>query len=83
MPFQILGMFYQIQAGVVRGYGDSRGPLFIMIGTHIILRQLYLNIAWNIKPTLETAINCYPLGWFCAVVLLFFYIKRTKNRAII
>lgn len=80
MPFQMISTINQIQSGTIRGYGNSRGPMLITLISHILLRQMYLLLFWNGNPVLETALNCYPIGWICALVMLAVYGKTQQRR---
>lgn len=80
MPFQILSANNQIQAGILRGYGDSMGPMVITLFSHVVIRQIYLAIAWGLDPRLETAMNCYPIGWAVCVICMYIYSVRKKQR---
>lgn len=73
MPFQFISSVNQIQAGTLRGYGDSQGPMLITLFSHIAVRQTFLFFAWRVSPKLETALMCYPIGWACCAFLTLLY----------
>ena len=78
-PMQLINTFGQIQAGALRGQGDSKAPMFIMLFSHVILRQIYLNIGWNYSQTMYFVISCYPVGWLFSCIIIALY-TRMKNK---
>ena len=62
-------------AGALRGRGDARGPMIIMLSTFVGVRQLYLFIAtrWIANTPLMVGLG-YPVGWVtCMVAELIYY----------
>lgn len=45
-PFYVFCCINQIFAGALRGAGNSRTPMFIMIGSFVVFRQIYL-LSWR------------------------------------
>ncbi len=79
-PFYVLCCFNQIYAGALRGAGDSRAPMFIMIGSFVVFRQIYLAVATAITASMPqmTALTVtvlgYPAGWLiCSIAMLLYY----------
>ncbi len=72
-------------AGALRGRGDSRGPMFIMLGTFVAVRQIYLfTITRFVANTPKLVGFGYPVGWMCCCVIevTYFFLrwgKKTKN----
>ncbi len=74
-PFYILCIINQILAGVLRGAGESRAPMLIMLGSFVAFRQLYLFVLTRIFPMSEMVITfAYPTGWaVCSLLMLLYY----------
>ena len=76
-PFYILCSFNQIYSGALRGAGNSKAPMIIMLSSFVAFRQVYLFIVSNyISNTLIPIVLAYPFGWLlCAVVSTIYYKK--------
>ena len=69
-------------AGALRGRGDARGPMIIMLSTFVGVRQLYLFIVtrWIANTPLLVGLG-YPVGWVtCMISELIYY--RVKYPAV-
>lgn len=69
-------------AGAMRGRGDSKGPMLIMIICFVAVRQIYLLIVTRLLPSDPTLIGLgYPVGWVscCIVEIIYFRIKYFKH----
>ena len=77
--FHVFGCINQIQAGALRGAGNSRAPMLIMLSTFVVFRQIYMYIVANfIANEPVPIIMGYPAGWIaCSVVMLVYY-NRNK-----
>ena len=53
----------QVVAGAMRGAGDSRTPMLIMLFSFVLFRQIYLYIATSICNTAAVVGFGYPIGW--------------------
>ncbi len=70
-----------VMMGTLRGYGDSRGPMIIMIATHVFFRQLYLFVVTRYVMNTPAAVGfAYPAGWLSCFTLLFSYYLHRRNR---
>ena len=69
-------------AGAVRGRGDSKGPMFIMIFGFVIVRQIYLFLITRFYAnTPITVARGYPVGWVvCCVTMVLYYLLVVKKR---
>ena len=67
--------------GTLRGYGDSQGPMIIMITTHVFFRQLYLYVVTRYIMNTPAAVGfAYPAGWLsCFMLLLAYYFYRRSR----
>ena len=85
-PFYVLCCFNQIYAGGLRGAGNSRAPMIIMLASFVLYRQVYLYVVANfISNTIVPISMAYPTGWFLASVLTWLYYRKVdlgKNRLI-
>lgn len=76
-PFYILCCFNQIYAGALRGAGNSRAPMFILLFSFVLFRQCYLFIFANfISNTVFPISMSYPAGWFVASLLTLLYYRH-------
>lgn len=75
-PFYLFSAFNQVYAAALRGAGDSRAPMIIMLSTFVGARQLYLFLVAKFfgNGLLWIAMG-YPVGWFLCFVLTTIYYK--------
>ena len=69
----------QIDAGALRGEGDSKGPMFIMTFCFVAVRQLYLYLGFPKCGSFLFTILSYPFTWIVCALLLQFYIYGYKR----
>ncbi len=73
-PFYVLCCINQIFAGALRGSGNTRAPMVILLFSFVFFRQLYLFIVANyISNTVTWIAMAYPAGWFVASATLLIY----------
>ncbi len=74
-PFYVLCCVNQIYAGALRGAGNSRAPMLIMLGSFVLFRQAYLYLVSNfVSNTILPLAMGYPAGWFlCSAITLIYY----------
>ena len=78
-PFYVLCCVNQICAGALRGAGNSRAPMFIMVGSFVVFRQIYLYIMANyIANEIVPIALSYPAGWLVCSVLVYTYYRKAK-----
>ena len=80
-PFYVVCCVNQIYAAALRGAGDSRAPMFIMLGSFVVFRQCYLFLVSNyISNTVIPLAMGYPAGWIlCSVLTLTYYHKNYRK----
>ena len=74
-PFYFFFCINQIYSGALRGAGNSQMPMFIMLGSFVVFRQIYLYVMANVisNEIVPIALS-YPAGWFvCSAVTLLYY----------
>ena len=67
----------QIEAGALRGVGDSRTPMIIMLMSFVVFRQIYLFIISRLTESVYFIAIGYPLGWMVCTTLMTLHIKRS------
>ena len=79
VPIQPVGGISQVYAGALRGSGDSRAPMYIMLFSYVVFRQAYLFLFSHFiaNEFLPLAMG-YPLGWICCTILTVLYYRRTN-----
>jgi len=78
-PFYVLCCVNQVYSGALRGAGNSRAPMLIMLTSFVLFRQVYLFVMANfISNTIIPIAMSYPAGWLLCSTLTFIYFHRTK-----
>lgn len=79
--FLLFNCVNHVVAGALRGMGDSKGPMLIMLLTFVALRQTYLYFMTRyIANTPLTVGIGYPVGWVscCLIELAYLLLRRKK-----
>ena len=75
-PFYVLCCFNQIYAGALRGAGDSRTPMLVMMLSFVAFRQVYLFAMSRICNEILPIAMGYPAGWLlCSVLTTVYFYK--------
>lgn len=78
-PFYVLCCVNQVLAGALRGAGNSRAPMIIMLSSFVVFRQIYLFIVANfISNQIVPIAMGYPAGWLVCSVLMLVYYKNAQ-----
>jgi putative MATE family efflux protein len=77
-PFYLIGSLNQLYAGALRGAGEARAPMVIMLLSFVVFRQIYLFVTYRLVGTLLPVALGYPVGWVLCSVLLSIYYYRGK-----
>ena len=74
-PFYFFFCINQIYSAALRGAGNSQVPMWIMLGSFVVFRQIYLYIvAHYVSNEIIPIAMSYPAGWFvCSVATLIYY----------
>ncbi len=76
-PFYLFWCVNQIYSGALRGAGNSKAPMFIMLFSFVAFRQVYLFIVSKfISNTIIPIAMGYPAGWVLAATITFIYYRR-------
>ena len=64
-------------AGVMRGAGKAKVPMFVMLGVWCIFRVLYITVAMSISHTVELVFAAYPITWTISSIIFLIYMHRS------
>ena len=84
-PFYVLCCFNQVYAGALRGAGNARASMIIMLCSFVLFRQAYLFVMARICNEIIPIAMSYPAGWLVAstATLIYFYnVKLGKTRLV-
>ena len=76
MPFFLCQCANQVYAGSLRGVGNTKAPMIIMMGCFIVFRQIYLFIISRLTESVIWVALGYPFGWILCSVIIYVYYKR-------
>ena len=80
-PFYILCCVNQVYSNVLRGAGDTRTPMIVMLGSFVVFRQIYLFVMSHIFDSIIPIALGYPAGWLvCSVLIYACYRKFRWNK---
>ncbi len=80
-PFYVLCAFNQIYAGALRGSGNSKAPMVIMLSSFVVFRQIYLFVASRLCNEILVIAMGYPAGWLlCSVATTIYYHRTPLNK---
>ena len=75
-PFYVLCCINQVYAGALRGAGNTRAPMIIMLCSFVAFRQLYLYVMSGIRNEILPISMAYPAGWLlCSAITAIYYHK--------
>ena len=76
-PFYLCSCVNQVFSASLRGAGNSRAPMVIMLLSFVAFRQVYL---WTVSRYISNEIlpiaMSYPAGWLCCCILTLLYYHR-------
>lgn len=82
-PFYLLCTINQIYSGALRGVGDTKATMIIMLFSFVFFRQLYLFTAYRLDGGIVPIALGYPAGWImCSTVILIYYYRFARQRAL-
>ena len=76
-PFYVLCCFNQILGGALRGSGNGKVPMVVMLFSFVLFRQAYLFVMANfISNTVIPIALAYPAGWLvCSAIMMVYFVK--------
>ena len=75
-PFYLLCAINQVYAGALRGAGNTRASMIIMLMSFVVFRQLYLYVVYRLGGGIVPIALGYPAGWVvCSVTVLIYYYR--------
>lgn len=75
-PFYLAFVINQVYSGALRGAGDTRATMYIMLFSFVLFRQIYLFIVSRLGGGAGVIALGYPMGWMmCSALLLIYYYK--------
>jgi putative MATE family efflux protein len=81
--FILFNCVNHVLAGGLRGRGDARGPMVIMLSCFVVLRQIYLFIMTRFVANTPFVVGFgYPVGWVscCIIEIAYFRIRWGKKK---
>jgi Na+-driven multidrug efflux pump len=80
--FDFFCSFNQIHAGVLRGIGDAKAPMFIMIFSFVIFRQIYLATVTRLTSSIYPVSLAFPVGWLmCSLIMsVYFHFSHWESK---
>ena len=79
--FLLFNCVNHVLAGALRGMGDSRGPMVIMLIGFVVIRQIYLFVMTRYVANTPAVVGLgYPVGWAscCVIEVCYFFLRRKK-----
>ena len=83
--FLLFNCVNHVLAGALRGRGDSKGPMIIMLLAFVGIRQVYLYVVTHFVANTPFLVGFgYPVGWTtCRVIeLTYFFLRWRKPKKI-
>ena len=79
--FLLFNCINHVLAGSLRGRGDARGPMIIMLTSFVAIRQCYLYLVTHFVANTPRLVGFgYPVGWFSCCVILSIYAWAQNRR---
>lgn len=81
--FLLFNCVNHVLAGALRGRGDSRGPMVIMLLAFVGIRQIYLFVVTHFIANTPFLVGFgYPVGWTtcCIIELTYFFLRWRKPK---
>ena len=81
--FLLFNCVNHVLAGALRGRGDSKGPMMIMLLAFVGIRQVYLFVVTRFVANTPFLVGFgYPVGWTtcCVIELTYFFLRWRKPK---
>ena len=77
-PFYVLCCFNQVYASALRGAGNSKAPMVIMLVSFVAFRQMYLFVMSRVWNEILPIAMSYPAGWLLCSLLTVMYYRKVQ-----
>ena len=77
-PFYIVNCFNQIFSSGLRGAGNSKTPMIIMLSSFVLFRQCYMFVISRFFDSIIPIAMGYPAGWILCTTITTIYYCRNK-----
>ena len=75
--FLLFNCVNHVLAGALRGRGDSRGPMIVMLLSFVAISQVYLFVVTRWVANTPTLVGLgYPVGWVICFIIELAYCRR-------
>ena len=80
--FFLFNCVNHVLAGALRGQGDSRAPMVIMLTSFVAFRQVYLFLVTHYYANTPRMVGFgYPMGWMlCGILEVLYYVHKRRKR---
>lgn len=82
LPMRLILCVSFLYSGLARGFGDSRIPMYVMLGCHVGLRQLYLYFGWPYIKSVPFVVSSYMFSWVVSLVIMAFFKHKKYDKTI-
>ncbi len=76
--FYFLLAFTHCMAGIFRGAGKSKVPMYVMLVFWCIVRVSYISLIIHYIPSIHVIFWAYPLTWFLSSLVFLIYYKKSN-----
>ena len=81
IPFFMIHIISCILAGTLKGAGDSRNVMVIMLSSYVVFRQIYLYLMTKFVANTEIVVICgIGSAWVVAAILISIYYRKNSER---
>ena len=81
-PFYLVSCFSHIYSSGLRGAGNTRAPMVIMLSTFVAFRQVYLFVVSRICNEIIPIALGFPAGWIlCAAFTTLYYFRTDLDQS--
>ncbi len=79
--FLMCNTINHVLAGALRGRGDARGPMIIMLTNFVLVRQAYLFLVTRFVANIPILVGLgYPVGWSaCCITEVTYWLIRRRS----
>ena len=63
-------------AAALRGAGDATSTMYILLGSYVVFRQIYLFTVSHLTGALTPVALGYPAGWVVAMIAILIYYRH-------